>query len=113
MIKLTNQGIRMVFTVDGPRGPRHKVKKGVVVLAKEAGLPVVPMVAAAKNRWVLNNWDKTQIPKPFTRAKIFVGEPVFVPGDADSKTIGSKVLELERKLDELVSRGEEWRVTDN
>jgi lysophospholipid acyltransferase (LPLAT)-like uncharacterized protein len=109
MIKLSNQGVRMTFTVDGPRGPKHKVKKGVIVLSRKIGLPIVPIMAVAKKSWTLNNWDGTQIPKPFSRAKVFTSTPVFVPADADEEMIESKRLELERKLDELVSLGEEWR----
>ena len=102
MISLTKRGTQMGFAVDGPRGPRRKVKKGVIVMSRRTGLPIAPIVAEAKHRWILNSWDKTQIPKPFTRAKIFVGEPVFVPTDADPGIIEEKRLELEQKLDELV-----------
>lgn len=109
MIRLVQDGSRMVFTVDGPRGPRHKVKKGAIVLAKESGLPIGPMNIACKKYWTVKSWDKTQIPKPFTKAAIFVAEPVFVDRDADRETIESKRVELESKLDELVLRGQEWR----
>ena len=109
MIRLSNQGIRMTFTVDGPRGPKHKAKKGVIVLSRKIGLPIVPIMAVARKSWTLNNWDGTQIPMPFSRAKVFTSTPVFVPADADEEMIESKRLELERKLDELVSHGEEWR----
>jgi len=109
MIDLSRRGIRIVFTVDGPRGPRHKAKKGVLLVASRSGVPVVPMIAVAKHQWVLNNWDRTQIPWPFTKAKVFVGKPVFVAENTDESALEEKRLELERKLDELVSIGEEWR----
>ena len=32
MKSLVKEGSRMVFTVDGPRGPRYKAKKGAVIL---------------------------------------------------------------------------------
>ncbi len=113
MLKLVNSGTRMVITVDGPRGPVHKAKKGAIVLAKETGIPVVPLHAEAKRFWTVNSWDKTQIPIPFSRAKIFFGKPIFVPTDADKTVIDAKRLELERKLDELVRIGEEWRIANN
>lgn len=113
MIKLTKQGIRMALTVDGPRGPRHEAKRGAIILARDAGVPVVPVLVEAGKAWILKSWDRTVIPKPFTRAAVFVGEPVFVPGDADQDTVEAKRRELERKLDELVVRGKEWRVTNN
>ena len=109
MIRLADGGPRMALTVDGPRGPRYKAQKGVVLLASHTGLPIGPMLIEAKNRWIVNSWDKTQIPKPFSKAVVFFAEPVFVPENADAETIETKRQELEAKLDELVRRGEEWR----
>lgn len=113
MIRLTERGHRMLITVDGPLGPRHKVKKGALVLAKETGIGLAPMVAAADRFWEFNTWDKARIPKPFAKAKLFIGKPVFVPPDADDVEIENKRRELETKLDEVVSRGEKWRVNKN
>lgn len=110
MIRLTSQGIRMALTVDGPRGPRHKAKRGAIVLARDAGVPVIPVSAEVRSAWILKNWDRTVIPKPFSRAVVFVGEPVIVPEDADKVVIEEKRRELERKLDELATLGKEWRV---
>ncbi|MEZ5306457.1 MAG: lysophospholipid acyltransferase family protein [Pyrinomonadaceae bacterium] len=113
LVETTNLGNRPVITVDGPRGPRHKAKKGALLLAKETGIPVIPMMGACRSFWELNNWDKTQIPKPFTRCKVFVAEPVFVPADATTEEIETLRIELETKLDELVQVGEKWRRTDS
>ena len=113
MIRLTKRGHQMLITVDGPLGPRHEVKKGAIMLAKLTGIGLAPTIAVAKNEWTLTTWDKARIPKPFTKAKVFIDSPVFVPSDADDEVMEEKRLELERKLDELVSRGEKWRVANN
>lgn len=113
IIRYAKSGKRIAITVDGPRGPVHKAKRGAVVLAREAGIPVIPLHAEAKRYWAVNSWDKTQIPIPFSRAKVFIGKPVFVDGDADNSVIDAKRLELEHKLDELVTIGEEWRIANN
>ena len=109
MMRIIREGSRMVFTVDGPRGPRYKAKMGAVLLSRETQVPIVPMSVECKSFWALNSWDKTQIPKPFTKAVVFVEKPVFVEADADNKKIKERTKELESKLDELVRRGEEWR----
>lgn len=109
MLKLLRKGIWMVFTVDGPVGPRYKAKKGTILLAKQTGIPIIPISIEAKNYWTINTWDKLQIPKPFTRAKVFVGEPVFVSKDIDKKNIENKRREVQIKLDELVEIGQQWR----
>ncbi len=113
MIRLTKRGKRMGITVDGPRGPRHRSKLGAIVLARKTGLPVIPLIIEPKKRWVFKTWDKTHIPKPFSRVKVFWGEPIFVPADADEVEMEEKRTELDLKLDELVAIAKEWRVTKN
>lgn len=111
MIRLVKRGRRMGITVDGPLGPRHESKLGVVVLARKTGVPIMPLIIEARHRWILNTWDKTHLPRPFSRAKVFWGEPVYVPKDADEQMIEEKRSEIDRKLDELVAVAKEWRVT--
>ncbi len=113
MVRLARKGVRMSFTIDGPTGPRYKAKSGAVHFAKRAGLPIGPMLIEAEKFWTVNSWDKLQIPKPFTRAKLFLAEPVFVSTEADEEELKNKHRELQRKLDELVKLGEQWRDSKN
>ncbi len=43
LIRLGRSGYNLVLTPDGPKGPRHTAKVGVVQLARATGLPIVPM----------------------------------------------------------------------
>jgi len=112
MVDLTNSGLRMSLTVDGPLGPRYKVKPGIILLAGKTGVPIVPMLPEAKRFWEVGSWDRLQIPKPFTRAKMFVGEPVFVSEQDAESNLKRKQQELQDKLDDLVRQGEKWRLGD-
>jgi len=109
MIRLMKQGLPMGFTVDGPKGPVYVAKTGAILLAKKTGNPMMPFVVEAEKFWTINSWDKMQIPKFFTRAKIFIAEPIYVAADADDAEIESKRLELQAKLDGMVKSGEQWR----
>ena len=109
MVELMKEGFSMTFTVDGPKGPRYKAKRGAITLAKKTGVPVVPMIIETKNFWTVNSWDKLRIPKPFTRAKVFLAAPIFVPADSDENELENKRRELQIKLDELVEIAEQWR----
>ena len=109
MIRLIRAGLPMAFTVDGPRGPRYEVKSGPVVLAKKTGNPIVSFVVECERAWRVNSWDRLQIPKPFSRARVIYTEPVRVDPDADEAGIEAKRSELQAKLDEAVRRGEAWR----
>jgi len=109
MIRLMKKGLPMAFSVDGPRGPKYVAKTGAVLLAKKTGNPLMPFVVETEKFWTINNWDNLQIPKPFTRAKIFIAEPIYVGADASEAKIENKRLELQRKLDEAVELGKQWR----
>jgi lysophospholipid acyltransferase (LPLAT)-like uncharacterized protein len=50
MIRAARDGSNIVFTPDGPRGPRRIVKEGVVYAAQATGLPIVPFAFAAKKK---------------------------------------------------------------
>ncbi|MFM9905112.1 MAG: lysophospholipid acyltransferase family protein [Pyrinomonadaceae bacterium] len=107
MIRLVKKGVPMAFTIDGPRGPRYKVKAGPALLAKRTGSPMLPFSIETKH-WTLNSWDKAQIPIPFTRARVFFSDPIFVPPDVDENELEQKSIDLQMALDDLVKRGREW-----
>ena len=50
LIRLGRQGVDLVITPDGPKGPRHRVQPGVVALAKLTGLPIVPLAFACSKK---------------------------------------------------------------
>lgn len=109
MIRMMKQGFAMAFTLDGPKGPRYEAKSGPVLLAKKTGNPLVPFVIECKRFWTIKSWDRLQIPKPFTRARLMVGEPVYVEQDARDDRLEEKRQELQTELDKLVEDGERWR----
>jgi len=43
LIRIGRAGGNLVVTPDGPKGPRHVAKVGVVQLARATGLPIIPM----------------------------------------------------------------------
>jgi lysophospholipid acyltransferase (LPLAT)-like uncharacterized protein len=106
MIRLMRAGLPAALTVDGPRGPRYEAKAGAALLAKKTGCPLVPFVVEPLRRVTLKSWDKMQIPLPFTRALVTVGEPIAVPADMDE---GEASGLLQDALDRRVERGVRWR----
>jgi lysophospholipid acyltransferase (LPLAT)-like uncharacterized protein len=106
MAHLLRGGALTTIAVDGPRGPRHKVKPGIILLAKRTGTPILPVGAAMERHWEFHSWDRYRVPKPFSRGLIIAGEPMTVPPDADDAVIEAKRLELERVMTELADRAE-------
>jgi lysophospholipid acyltransferase (LPLAT)-like uncharacterized protein len=109
MARLMRAGCTTAFTIDGPKGPPCVAKMGSVLLAKKSGHPLMPVTMTLKSFWKAPSWDSFQIPKPFTRARVHVAPPIYVPADADEATLEAKRDELQHALDELNRRGDAWR----
>ncbi len=104
MRRLALAGAPTGFAVDGPRGPARSVQPGAVWLASLTGNPVLPFHSEADRYWTARSWDGTQVPQPFARAAMVVGEPIEVPRGAGPERIEQKRLELERSLHGLAGR---------
>lgn len=76
---MMKRGYSIVTTADGPRGPQYQFKPGTVLMARIAGVPILPMACAADRAWYLDRWDRFMIPKPFARVCVGVGAPYPVP----------------------------------
>jgi lysophospholipid acyltransferase (LPLAT)-like uncharacterized protein len=50
LIRLARGGKNIVFTPDGPTGPSHIAKDGVIYAAMMTGLPIIPIAYAAKKK---------------------------------------------------------------
>lgn len=66
--------------VDGPLGPRHRVKNGVIRMASELRFELLPVSVGIRWKIVLNKrWDRMEIPLPFTMVCLVFGKPIKVP----------------------------------
>jgi len=110
MVRLIRAGCPAAFTIDGPKGPRYVAKMGAVLLAKKTGQPILPFTITAARFWeAKKSWDRSQVPRPFTRARVDIAAPIYVGPDADDGELDKKRDELQRALDEVSRRGEQWR----
>ncbi len=96
-----------------PKGPRYVAKAGACLLAKKTENPIMPFSIEAKRFWKIKSWDKLHIPKPFSRAKVFIAQPIYVSKDTNDEEFENKRLEVQNSLDELVKRGVQWRESEN
>jgi hypothetical protein len=96
-----DEGWTVAFTLDGPRGPRHKVKPGPVGLGKSSGRALTTFHAAVDKAWILNSWDRMMIPRPFSRVLVRVGKLIHVPADASDADLERYTAELQATLDRV------------
>lgn len=110
MVRLMRAGRPTGLTLDGPKGPRHVAKMGAVLLAKKTGQPILPFTFASRKFWEIGStWDHTQVPRPFTRARVLIAPPIFVAAETGDEALEQKRAELQTALDSLEQRGEQWR----
>lgn len=84
---------------DGPKGPKHKVQPGVIMVAKMTGMPIVPWDYEAVNQWVSKkSWDNHKIPKPFTMAVSSMGAPFYVPSEISREELEDYCKKLEQAM---------------
>lgn len=81
MIRLIKRyGYNASLAVDGPRGPIHQVKGGIIQLAYLTQVPIIPVVAHGRRSYRLKStWNQLAIPMPFSRVDVYYGDPFFVP----------------------------------
>ncbi|HKS36234.1 MAG TPA: lysophospholipid acyltransferase family protein [Verrucomicrobiae bacterium] len=88
------RGYDLAITPDGPRGPCYVVQDGVMALAQLTGLPIVSASYHLGWKIQLKSWDRFQVPLPFSRCDIHIGEVVRVPReatDAERETLRQKL----------------------
>jgi lysophospholipid acyltransferase (LPLAT)-like uncharacterized protein len=100
------EGWTVAFSIDGPRGPRQKVKPGPVALARSSGVPLSMFHIAVESAWVLNTWDRLIIPKPFSRVLLRFGKLIPVPPDASDEDLERYQLQLQGSLDRVLEFAE-------
>ena len=100
------QGASVVFTIDGPRGPKYVAKPGPVLLSRAAAIPMGAFYVAVNDTWVLKTWDALMIPKPFSKALVRFAAKIQVPADADEAGMSEFHAQLQSALDRVTSFAE-------
>ena len=93
------RGYDLAITPDGPRGPCYQVQEGVISTAQLTGLPIVPVSYHLNWKLRPGSWDRFQVPLPFARCEVTIGEVVRVPREASE----TEREDLRRKLEQALS----------
>lgn len=93
LIRKIKKGFNSSFAVDGPRGPIYKAKMGVVETSKNLQIPIFCAGLSCDRAWVFEkSWNKTYLPKPFAKIRIFWRGPLPIP--QKNQDLDSSWLEL-------------------
>jgi len=101
LMRAGRNGETCAIVADGSQGPVRIAQPGAVLLASRTGLPILPMTWSASRYMTINSWDRTAIPKPFSRIDYYYGKPIFVPRGVKGDEIEQYRLQLEENLNGL------------
>jgi lysophospholipid acyltransferase (LPLAT)-like uncharacterized protein len=108
LVQLMEQHRNGGITPDGPRGPKYKVQPGVLVAAKKAGVPILPVSINFNRKKIFQSWDRFRFPYPFARAVLVFGEPFRIPSDARGEALEQLKAELEERLMRVTRASDEY-----
>jgi lysophospholipid acyltransferase (LPLAT)-like uncharacterized protein len=103
MVRALEEKYNVALTADVPKRSRV-AGLGIIMLAREAGRPILPFAMATSRFVRLNNWDRTTINLPFGRGALVGGDIITVPHDADAETMEKLRAQLEATLNEATRR---------
>ena len=92
MVKCLKLGESIAITPDGPKGPKEKVKEGIIKLAQMTNTPIIPLVWVTRKYKIINSWDNFVLPHPFSKGIYSFGKPIYI-----EKKISINKFELERQ----------------
>lgn len=73
-IKELKAGNDIAITPDGPKGPRHSVADGIVLIAQKTNSKILFLNVKVDKYWQFKSWDKFVIPKPFSKIDFYISE---------------------------------------
>ena len=101
----------LAITPDGPRGPRRVVQSGIIYIASRTGMKIVPTGVGYFRPWQMKSWDRFAIPRPSSRARLILGEPMPVPPKLRSEELEPFRVKLQDEMDRLNEIAENWANT--
>jgi len=91
--------------VDGPGGPARVMKTGMLAVAKESGSWFIPMACSGTKVITFPKaWDRTIIPRPFSKVVMDFGGPFIVPPDISRPDMEKLCQSTGKILNEMTDR---------
>ena len=72
------KGYSTVLIPDGPHGPPYLLKKGILHMSLQSGVPIVAVRLNASKFFELKTWDRKKLPYPFSTVRMEIGSPIHI-----------------------------------
>ena len=96
---------KIYITPDGPKGPIHIIKNGIVEASIKKEALILPISGISSKNWKIKNWDLFLIPKPFGKILNIYGNII------DTKTINNPEdlkIEITQELNRIEKKTNDW-----
>ena len=103
IIRTLKAGGVIGITPDGPKGPRQRMQKSSLDMARMSGAVLVPFAPSSTRVKWLRTWDRMIVPLPFARGTFAFGEPVEIPRKASEEEYEALRLEFETRMNALLA----------
>ena len=104
IFKILNDGHYLGITPDGPRGPNQKVSEGIIKIAINSQVPIIPLGFASNKNFRLKSWDSFLITYPFSKCNFVWGDPITIPSTTKDNEIDKYKKFLEEKINNCISK---------
>lgn len=105
MARIGRLGESLVVSCDGPVGPYRIAKAGVLIVAREAGIPIQPWAVSIRPTWRLaGRWDRQLVPLPFCRMRVEEGQQIRI---APREPVKPRLAELQATLEQIHRRADQ------
>lgn len=100
LIQKVKAGFQASLAVDGPKGPIYEVKPGIVELALRSHKPIVVVRVFATQVWrIPKAWNRSYVPKPFSRVEVQFTRAIELP----EKDLPANKLDRQIVVDSVAS----------
>ena len=104
MVKCIKSGQSVAITPDGPKGPKEKVKEGIIKLAQITETSIIPLVWTTNKFKLINSWDNFVIPYPFSKGVYSFGKPIYVKKQINEYELETARQNLENEIKRLTRK---------
>ncbi len=109
LLRMAKEPFDFALTPDGPKGPRHQAKDGVIQLARLTGRPVVPLAYVCSRGHRFASWDRFLCPYPFAHAVYSYGEALFYQSGESTESFRERIEQAMLKNQRLAEESLEAR----
>jgi lysophospholipid acyltransferase (LPLAT)-like uncharacterized protein len=81
LVECLKRGYSTVVLPDGPNGPPFLIKRGILHMSMQSGVPIVAVQFIGSKFVEFNTWDRKKLSVPFSTIKMKFGDPIQVNSD--------------------------------